>query len=281
MNIDAIIFLHWGNPDYLRCAVERAKKSNPDQRIILIGDDSNSHLKNAVEHYSASNFSTAGAIFRERYIHLSANESTYESRCIERWFIVAQLMKTLGLQNVMHADSDVLIYGSMDQTARNMGDFDLSLSYRTCAHASFWNLDAIEKFCGYVNLLYLDNVPYLRQVFDKFVEGGGSAGGICDMTLLGWFAERGDLRLRETTDVWSGSTFDHNINMAEHGSRRFEMCGRGKELTWIENVPYGREQKTGELIRFELLHFQGFAKTQMSRINEEGGQIFDPVLFNS
>ena len=52
----ALIFTHKGSSAYLWYCLEQAKKTNPEARIILLGDEANKPYDSSIEHYLISDY---------------------------------------------------------------------------------------------------------------------------------------------------------------------------------------------------------------------------------
>ncbi|MBP2660315.1 MAG: hypothetical protein H6Q69_3347, partial [Firmicutes bacterium] len=67
-----IVFMHYGDSEYLQYSLLQAKKSNKDSDIILIGDDSNN--KYSFVKHANINDSQSGQDFAKIYQHMSFND---------------------------------------------------------------------------------------------------------------------------------------------------------------------------------------------------------------
>jgi hypothetical protein len=93
----------------------------------------------------------------------------------------------------------------------------------------------------------------------------GTAGGVCDMTMLYlWAQNRNDVV--NFASPLGGGVFDYNINSAENTqSGEYETWLGKKKIVFRDGKPYGRRCEDGAIVRFRSLHFQGAAKSQMER----------------
>ena len=279
--MQAIFFLHTGRSeyltargyrDYLPSVLAQAKRTTPGSRVILIGDERNAALARAagVEHHPQSRYDTGAAEFRQRYVHLSRNTVAGERFCFERWFVVRDFCRANGIDTFACVDSDVLIFADLAVRRAALGEHDVSLSDGTCGHLSFWSrLAVLEAFCDFVMEVYaFDRPEHVKRVMEFYrpFAANGWGGGVCDMTLLQWFAADPRWRVAETTKVVGGATFDHNINMSRNGELAFAMTGGVKQIRWRDGRPHGVLLDTGELVAFDCLHCQGPAKRCIPRL---------------
>jgi len=102
--MSVIVFIHKGDSFYLDNIFKITRKSNPEQKIVLLGDDENkkyAEIYNLEFHdindYPVTNFN---------YKHYSVNAIPYEKFCYERWIILNQFLKTTEYEKVIYSDSD-------------------------------------------------------------------------------------------------------------------------------------------------------------------------------
>jgi hypothetical protein len=129
MKIDAIVLIHRGGHDYVRDVLKIAATSNPNTRIILLGDEENRVILPNIEHYFISDYENDVRRLEEAYLHLSTNFYDFEFFCLSRWLILNCFCQKQGMNGIFHADSDVLIYSSISDIASALNDFKLAISW--------------------------------------------------------------------------------------------------------------------------------------------------------
>lgn len=281
MNIPIIIY-HLGHRSYVPLCMKQALKYN--NQVILITD--------AVEKYAEIDGLTLvdsneyiGKIhsFQKLYIHLSTNSQSLEFLCIIRWFVVQEYMNKNNIERAFICDSDVLIYDNitkLNNTYLKLYPFMLcsSPSKNLTGGQSVWNLSELEKFVKFVFEFY-ENQENRTNMIDWYSKNK-SVGGICDMTLLYYFAHNENkfkgLRLSnypmfkmELNQIFENE-FTFDLHMDSTGNHEYpedwEMNERGsKKIKYIQNVPYCYNNRLGKDIRFVLLHFQGRNKAIMEK----------------
>ena len=118
-----LIFTHYGVTPYLRKTMEFAHQSNPSIRKILIGDHSNEALAKAVgwEWIDVDGFSTKRIQeFNNSFVTLSGsnhknikNHRNWTHYVFYRWFVIEEVLESLGINEFWHFDSDTLIIESL------------------------------------------------------------------------------------------------------------------------------------------------------------------------
>jgi hypothetical protein len=251
-----IIFMHYGNSNYLPFTIGQAKLMSITSPIVMIGDQTNNVLP-FVTHVDMNRYGRQATEFQKIYRHLSPNGFPYELFCFLRWFLLRDFMIAHGLQQIIHLDSDVLLYTDVNRERNNWKDYDLSLVNGVCAGNMFVNgTRGLEDLCQIIWDLYagpgsqgkLDAIYEERRKFN---------GAISDMVALRALYDSNRGRIAEMTGIQpDGTHWDANIHMDEG----FEMLGNIKRVRFVNQRPYCRHVESGREIRFKALHFQGIAK---------------------
>ncbi|MEC9464181.1 MAG: hypothetical protein VX834_00235, partial [Myxococcota bacterium] len=238
-----IIFLHRGDADFFRVAQEQARLWNPKRRIIVIGDDYN--RVDGIEYHRWADYRDGADALVEAYQHRTVNTFPFEILCLERWLVLRTFCKAHGLDEVIHLDSDVLVFESFDDSLPSLRE----------KAAAVCGVQAGVAYFTYSELSIVSDT--LMQVmgnpeqFEDFV--------ICnDMDLIGRTArERGwhDL-LVPVDDV----VFDNHI----HTSDGFDFEDGRKRFEFSDGQPYSNHAPSGVRMRFRAIHFQGSAKLLMA-----------------
>ena len=267
-----IIVLHKGNPPYLKECLNQAKFSNPNSRVILLGDESNKNVPDGVEHYFISDFQGMSQELKTNYVHLSSNTYGFEFFCIERWFIMLDFIRKNNIDKFLHIDSDTLLYADFEKEPefiREIAEVDIALPGIKGTWCNFFqSVKALEKFCNFVISKYKNRelMQKLQEEFSNKVESYKKQGkryrhgGICDMTFITWIRESGEITFIDTFEnVVGGLQVQHNINNIDG----CVMSGNIQNIIFINGQPHC-VKKTGEIVRLALLHLQGKAKQLMS-----------------
>jgi hypothetical protein len=267
-----IVFIHQGNEDYLSVALQCARRSNPEADIFLIGDESND-VFDFVRHFNIKDYFDGANQLAKVYKHFSSNSYQFELFCIQRWFILRDFMHRQNLSDCFYADSDVLIFADLKVEWQKFSRFDFTLSEGMCGHNSFWNSrEALDNFCSFVENIYSrkDQLHYDKMInIWEEIRRGGNAGGICDMTFLGFYRLAHPEKVGEMTAIIDGSTYDHSISSDRNGDVTFVMQGGVKKIFWKDGDgrPWGLLQGSkDQFVAFNTLHFQGRAKLRMERV---------------
>ena len=279
MNIPIIIY-HLGYRNYVPFCLKQALKYNDN--VILITDNVEKYKEiKGLTLVDSNKYVEKINAFQKLYIHLSTNSRILELICIIRWFVVHEYMNENNIERAFICDSDILIYDNMTEVNNKylkLYPFMLcsSPSKNLCGSHSIWNISELEKFVKFVFDFYENQEN--REDMISWYSKNKSNGGICDMTLLYYFAHNETkfkgLRLPNypTFKMELNQIFDNNftfdLNMDSTGNHTYtedwEMSDRGsKNIKYINNVPYCHNKRLNKDIRFALLHFQGRNKAIM------------------
>ncbi|MDQ3047226.1 MAG: hypothetical protein M3R27_06725 [Bacteroidota bacterium] len=259
----AVIYIHFGKlPDYLLASLSQAASYN--REVILI-TDSQLNLPN-ISTFDTSDFQKGVSEFESVYKHMSSNTPAFEMICIKRWFILRNFMNEKKMDVCYYTDSDVMIYDDLSKAYENFKEFDAAYTlaetqdnYQWAASAccSYWQQEAINRFCDFVMECYSDKNSKLDEKW-KFHQQNNVAGGICDMTLLYLFTSK--INFFSLTKVVNDSCFDQNILIAENYKKdEYRMIKRRaenrmqKEVTWKKGIPFGYNRILEKEVRFITL----------------------------
>ena len=249
-----IIIVHTGDSFYLEPALCQARKFNPGNHIYLISDQSTDHYE-YVEHINISEYMTSAEKLAKVYIHMSINPYHYELFCMQRWFVIMEFAQKHQLSHFLCIDSDVMLYCQVDEVFTKWKDYDLTICQPEGPQYTLFNIRSLTKFCHFIYSHYAEEEK-LEEVKEWHRHRG-----ISDMTFFTYFSKQPDVRVFNTAQVVDGTCFEFNMKIPQG----FEMKGRIKRIYWQDGIPYGREMATGNLIRFNALHFQGGIKHKLNQ----------------
>ena len=252
-----VVFIHQQNSEHLKYSLAQAKASNPRSTVFLLGDDSNSQHP-CVEHHHFRDYFTGAAEFEDVYKHYSTHSPDFERLCFQRWFILRDFLTAHQIEKCVYLDSDVLLYGNVTEDMAKFRLFDFTVCWNTIGCVLFVNrVEGLARFCQFIMDIYTkkDEYHYDKMVAQFAVrQKHHLKGGATDMTAFELYGELNFGRVGEASYIIDGSTYDPNINMPQPG---FEMADKIKKVIWQDHQPYGIYVPTGEMVRFNSLHFNG------------------------
>ena len=275
-----IIVLHKGSSDYLKICLAQAKFSNPNSRIILLGDETNETLAKqaGAEHYLICNYFSKAHEFEKIYKHYSTNSYDFELFCFQRWFVIEEFVNSEGIDRFLHIDSDVLLYADFSKELEFIdfiNNYDLTYSH-VSAHTSFFNSRrALCEFCNFIFEIFSDD-SFVAQ-FEKspdndkiyFKQGELELSLIkplSDMTLIYFFTKLNRVKCLDTSSTdFAGGFINTNFTCASMGCAPFGSVSY--TVFDAKNNPYFLKPggDMPKLIRMYSIHFQGWKKGLMSK----------------
>jgi hypothetical protein len=267
-----IIFIHKGYSSYLEFSLRQAKFTSPSSPIILLGDETNSHLSGLAQHVNMNDYFNSAEQFGRIYQHYSTNPYNYELFCFQRWLALEEFIFSSGFTDFFVCDSDVLLYTDInDVNAALFSHYIAALAIYgpECASAgiSYWKISALSEFCRTLPAFFNDNNKLLQlQKMWSYNREHNILGGFSDMTAATEFNNAAlPGSICNMLSVHDNSTFDTQINTSLGGDNEIYRFKFGKKVfTWQSGIPYCLNLTRNAQIRFHLIHFQGPAKYMMA-----------------
>jgi hypothetical protein len=281
-----IIFVHWGNPDFLKHSLWQAKQFN--KRVILLGDTSTRHYKNSdIEWHNIADYSKSSKYFATLYVHISLVPYQSELKCFQRWFALEEFMRINNIPVAFHAESDIMLYCDISKECENFKGYDASLvselwwvkdldknGYKG-GMVSYWNAKAIKSFTDYL-ISYYSNKEKIVAALKNYKKDNIRTHYQDDEPLMRYFANdnKATIKIGEINKIINNALFDFMIwfdqNQETKGSIvRFTMkkypnsSFKIKDIQWKKGLPYCYSPTLKKYLRFKSLHFQGFYKRFM------------------
>ena len=276
MSLPIIIF-HLGNREYVHLCLKQAKKYNTN--VILLTDVPDIYKDTGATCVNYQKYASRISEFQKLYKHFSTNSYQLELICIIRWFVVYDYMKEFKIERAFICDSDVLIYDNIekiDNEYLKSYDFMLCSSHSkdVTGGQSIWNFNKLQDFVIFCFKFYKQQMPNIEKWHKTYT----APGGICDMTLLYYYAHNQEtfvgLQLptfptidNDLTQIF-GNTLTFDLHLATHGNHLYpedyETDNRNnKKIKYIDNQAYCFNKRLNKDIKFILLHFQGKNKAIM------------------
>lgn len=156
-----IIFIHYGNSDYLHYALKAAKIFNPDKRIILLGDQSNEGVKVfGVEHHYFEDYGSICELkdFEQYYRKVGGREFMHIDEGkggrdwtkfnFKKWFVLYDFVLKNNISQFWTFDSDTLIVTGLSPIEGKFQNVDYTVMGNLHQlQGVVRNTDFILKFC--------------------------------------------------------------------------------------------------------------------------------------
>lgn len=265
-----VIVFHKGYAPYLETCLAQAKKTNPDSRIILLGDDSNKRI-DFVEHVNADAF-PGFREFEPSYRHCSFLPVWLEKLWIQRWFVMRDFVRQEGLSRFLHIDTDVLLFCNVTSESSRFDGFDMTFARwdanRLLAHCLFVNrTEFLDDFCRYITGVYREDDDFQRLKTRNTNQKGNRTlpPWICDMSLLADYYDRFHPNAFWLEDcLKDGVCFDSRISEPGPFQPEFALIRKQKikRIRFENGVPMAK-LKDGTPVSMKIIHYHSFTKYLM------------------
>ena len=294
-----VVIIHRGYSNYLKWAILQAKRYN--SRVVLIGDDKNERLKEYVEFFHINKFtSSLTSKFSNVYKHMSTNTFNFEFICFERWFLLLKFMETEYVNMVVHLDSDVMLYDTLNVVFKEFDKNTLAAyhipeqtftekRWTAGGSASMWTMQGLVKFCTFIVDSYKSDINLLRNKWNWHLSSS-MQGGICDMTLLYLFYlkhkfEIINLAKTSINELGQNYTVELQLNTSENYYKDEFAMSKSKFLFKIKDIVHqngrikGYNNFLNDYVIFTNLHCQGSSKILMYFFYEGDRNLKDKVEY--
>lgn len=256
-----IIIIHRGDSPYLAYTIAQARASNPESRVILLGDRSNSFYL-GVEHHNYQDYFSEAEDFSRLFSHDHFPNYQYPwiLFCHQKYFVLKEFCTKNTIQRLLLIDSDVMVYEEIGKYFEYYSGSAMTLSSYgegICAQASFAIINEssiINQLCEVYKTMFSKPVEDLKKQINTDV--------FTEMVGLGVLMKE-EPTLISNTYHKTADGFIFNHSMVEDD--RFEFSGSMLTLRWKDNIPHLIEKGSGSLIKTPFLHFHGKGKYSMGK----------------
>ena len=284
--LDTIAIIHTGYSKALYYSIRQARKTNPDAKILLIGDKERKNLSKYSTFVDIDSLHSSDIDLLEKvYVHLGKSSKAFELFCIRRWFILRNLMITHNIDRCLHIDSDVMLFCNVETTFESLSKYDVALTSSLAITMNINNIEVLKGFCNYVIETYT-NEERLNRLKNMYYSGRhkkGQLGSMSDMDLSRDFFSSNSFSLFDICNLYNESIFDSAI-ISGHPSFKMKrkMKYEMKEIFFEDNIPYCMYLQDNEYRKLKLnsMHFISYSKIYMKKIFKCHNLNFNPIYIN-
>jgi hypothetical protein len=255
-----IILIHRGDSFYLAHTIAQARNSNPESRLILLGDRSNSFYL-GVEHHRYEDYFEEAREFSKlfTYEHFPNYQYPWILFCHQKYFALRDFVRAQGIDKLLLIDSDVLVYENVGPYFEHFKDSRMTVSgppQVDLVHAAFSVMNdscVLHDICRTYTEMFSYSMAELRQ------RTGASL--FYEMVGLHNLSIDPGSRIINTY----GSEDDFATSHSVHEDPFFESNGEMVALLWQKNTPYLFDKRSQRWRRCPALHFHGKGKYTIHR----------------
>jgi hypothetical protein len=255
-----IILIHRGDSFYLAHTIAQARSSNPESRLILLGDRCNSFYL-GVEHHRYEDYFEEAREFAQlfTYEYFPTYQYPWILFCHQKYFALRDFIRAEGIEKFLLIDSDVLLYEPIHYYFDFYRDYRMTVSASTAtpaAQAAFALVNdpsVITDLCLTYHELFR-NRP--KALFTRFRSD-------CITEMAGLFVLMSDAagRIKNTYKDDEDFVINHNLLDDPRLDRTGDFCA----ISWQGSLPMFRTKATGTMLRSPIIHFHGHAKKHMGK----------------
>lgn len=171
-----IIFIHYGDSEYLPYTLKSARIFNPSSRIILLGDKSNQHYTSlGIEHFFFDNYSNSSEIilFKRVYKFIAGKNNSntgWTQFVFQRWFHIFEFIQSQEIERFWTFDSDNLIFTNLQKYQTNLFQYDCTEQCNgSCMNGFVSSQEIVKGYLDTINSLFRD-AEYLERQRREFID---------------------------------------------------------------------------------------------------------------
>jgi hypothetical protein len=204
-----IIYFHEGFSPYLPFALRQARRSNPDARIILLGDGQNRIHGIEYEHHFLADYEGRHQEFLDCYQHFHAGHLGDERRCIERWIYLSEFTQRNGIHEFIFLDSDALLFSDMESLIEKWRGHDAAGTPYFFGFCYFERKGLVKDYADWIFQQYKSQaiMESWKNLLEKS-KSQGNAVNITDMFLAQKFITEKGTKMFNAGAVLDGKIID-------------------------------------------------------------------------
>ncbi len=230
-----IVFIHFGQKEYLKHTFEHAVRNNPNKSVYLLGDNTNILFKSlGIIHHLFTNYDQNEEIvyFNKNFKYIRGGvEHTefsgemirireFERFCFIRWFYLYFFLKENGFSKCWYFDSDTILLDNLEFHENKYVNFDHTVQSNGTCMKGLINIESLKKFIDTTNILMTDDV-YLKWIKGELKDHSGWA--FCDMRAYEEYARRFQPKTIGLFEVQNNVVFDDALLQQRDCEMRFNL----------------------------------------------------------
>ena len=256
-----IIYFHEGFSPYLPFALRQARISNPDARVILLGDGQNRIHGIEYEHHLLSDYEGRHREFLDCYRHFHLGHLGDERRCIERWIYLSEFVQKNNIHEFIFLDSDALLFSDMESLIEKWRGHDAAGTPYFFGFCYFERKGLVADYAEWILQQYKSQAT--MESWKNLVEKSksqGNAVNITDMTLAQMFITEKGIKMFDAGAALDGKMIDMGmlggafLQGRKDKDRLFQEKAGGKVWALLKG-------KSCEVV---VVHIAGFYKNHIS-----------------
>ncbi len=232
-----ILFIHYGPASYLHWTLRCARRTNPDKRIFLLGDESNRRsAEGAAEYFPFEDFSSGAkhARFQEVFQAIQGERHRFSKHggvetwlkfVFRRWFLIEGFLAHENIDSFWTFDSDTIVLAPLAPREARFRDVDATTQCRgECLNGWVGSFRLVERYTACILDLFSDPL-FLDAQRERLRAQAGLA--FNEMDAFSEFRRRENVATRRASEFFDGEAFDDALAFAEDYERALDpILGR-------------------------------------------------------
>lgn len=261
-----ILFCHYGNSRYLRHVLEMARFSNPDKKIVLLGDRKNAWLADHIdiEHHLYKDFDYGDLLDQfhrfyrpiqgPKHGHIKGGEDWLKF-VFARWFFIHNYLQSSSVNEFWHFDSDNMIVVPLHDHEDAFRRYECTEQCNgKCINGFVASVPMIQRYLRKINAIFQDE-SFLQQKQNKFNTSAPHE-SLNEMLAYELFKKDEGVNAVRLNTVRNASTFDDCICQKHH--LEMERLFNGKLIKRIHSSSNGkfycRSEADGQFLRLNSIN---------------------------
>lgn len=227
-----IIFVHYGPSAYLRHTLSAARRSNPEKKIIFLGDETNQRFcPRSVEFLPWHGLTRGRKLERFRSVFQPIEGARHKFNkkggtkrwlafVFERWFYIENLIKQLGLARFWTFDSDTMVAADLAVRESRFDRFQATEQCRgRCLNGLVNDTSIVSGYTDWILKLFEDQ-DFIKQQRERLLVHDG----LCFNEMDAWqhYRDHNHVSATPLGLVCDGEIFDDALAI----TRGFELAGK-------------------------------------------------------
>lgn len=220
-----LLFIHYAPASYLTWTLRAARRTNPEKRIILLGDESNrAATRGIAEFFPFEEYAVGKKLAefdRSFQIIQGKRHQFHKQRGIEfwlkfvfrRWFLIHEFLKIERIDSFWIFDSDTLLLSSLKLREQFFSEVEATTQCQgKCLNGWVASQHLVERYITCINQLFNDS-SYLQAQQERLKKHAGLA--FNEMDAFTEFCHRTSLKTCRASEVIEGASFDDALAITD------------------------------------------------------------------
>ncbi len=251
-----LLFIHYGDSPYLAFTLRAARASNPDTRIVLLGDASNRHFaRYGVEWIDFATLPVGDEHRAFQHVFTPIIGKTHGKEAwvkfvFERWFFLHEYLQSAGIDAFWTFDSDTVLLRNLAAIEPLLSDVDCTEQcHSMCLNGFVRRADLVRGYLQSINDQF--QRPAHLDAWRRYVAEHPDY-AFTEMGAWATYKHEAALRVRHLMTPFEGAVFDDAIALA-HGMETADASEAGMTMKRVfrdaEGRLYARQMADGTLVR--------------------------------